>query len=94
MLLYFLMAPHVHFHQFTPPIPLGHHRSVGLPAFSVLVKLLHLVLVEGKRSINDQVINFVPPPPRAMADPFFMVSTPLNDPNGRACSIWLRPNRA
>ena len=34
-----LMASHVHFHQYTPPIPLGHHKKVGFPPFPALVKL-------------------------------------------------------
>ena len=53
------MAPHVHFHQCTCPIPLGHHRKVGFPPFTALVKLSYLVLLHRKSSKIDQVINFV-----------------------------------
>ena len=57
------MAPHVHFHQCTPPIPLGHHKKLGFPLFTVLAKLSHLVLLHGKSSKIDHVISLPPPPP-------------------------------
>ena len=79
MRLYFLMAPDVHFHQCTPPKPLGHQQKAGFPLFTVLVKLSYLVLLEGKSSIFDQVINSVlPPPPR-----FTLSSCPCPTPHPR-----------
>ena len=69
------MAPHVHFHQCTSPIPLRYHTKVGFHPFSVLVKWPYIILLEGKSSKIDQAINFVQPPP-----PFPLCSHPPPPP--------------
>ena len=72
-----------------------HHRKAGIPPFCVVVNLSYLVLLGGKSSIIDRVLDSVLPPPPPPVYPIFVrsPSTPSTPIPSAHQTRWMLTNR-